>query len=215
MKLDLRKTRASTVVDNVEDDIFFEEEKKGSIVSELVSNINIEPKTIIKFIVKLAFCGLGTVALIYFEKDQINKLNVQKADRQKKLDTLNQKKQSIENKIKTSETSTEASEEFNNKLNIMQGIVNHRLDAVKGLDNIRDSIPKKVWLTEVDFRNKQFKIRGHSITNKEIQEFVVNLEKTDIFAFVRIDETKKDKNIKNQNKVTFTITSELIKHTDS
>ena len=206
MKLDLRKTRIATVVDQLDDDdIFLDDADKKSFLSDL----DLETKDIIGLVLRLVVCGLGIVILIHFEKKNLDKLNGQKMVVQEELNSLKSKQSTIKNEIKGLEYISEKSKEFNRKLNIMQGIVDNRLLAVKGLDFIQSAIPEEVWLREVSLNKKKFIIKGVSTTNKQIQNFIEQLENTDLFSAVSLAKAEEEKKEAHYSRRRFTIESLL------
>ena len=207
MKLDLRKTKAATVVDHISDDSFFidDEQKSG-----IFSGLKIDIKTTIFLFIKLALCGAGTIVLIHFEKDNLNKLNAQKAIVQNKLDSLNKKSGGLETEIKGFGYLKEKSAEFQSKLSIMKKIADARLSAVVGLESIQSIIPEEVWLKKINFQRRVFTIEGISTTNKQIQGFVGELEKTGLFSIVNLEKASEEKgNNKHYSRRKFIIVSTL------
>ena len=190
MKLDLRKTRASTVIDSVDEDFFlYDNEKKSSFLS----GVTISPKRIIGFIVRIVLCALGTLILMHVEKSNLDKLNAEKAIVNDELNGLKIKEGNLKKQIKGFEYIANKSKEFNKKLDIMQKIVDRRLLAVTGLDQIQDVIPEEVWLKEIRFNKDDFTIKGVSTTNKQIQNFAEALEKTNLFSKVILDRVEEDR----------------------
>lgn len=191
MKLDLRKTRASTVVDSVDEDFFlYDDEKKSSV--------SVNPKKIIGFIIRIAVCALGTVILMHVEKTNLNKLSAAKAIVNGELNELKGKQQNLKKQIEGFEYISKKSKEFNEKLDVMQKIVNRRPLAVTGLDHIQEVIPEEVWLKEIRFDRDDFTITGVSTTNKQIQNFAEQLEKTNLFSKVVLDRAEEDRSGKNK-----------------
>lgn len=206
MKLDLRKTRVATVVDQLDDeDIFLDDADKKSFLSDL----DLETKDIIGLVLRLVVCGLGVVILMHFEKKNLDKLNGEKAVIQEELNSLKSKQSTIKKEIQGLEYISEKSKEFNRKLNIMQGIVDNRLLAVKGLDFIQSAIPEEVWLREVSLNKKKFIIKGVSTTNKQIQNFIEQLENTDLFSAVSLAKAEEEKKEAHYSRRRFTIESSL------
>lgn len=208
MKLDLRKTRASTVIDSVDEDFFlYDNEKKSSFLSDVA----IDPKQIIGFFIRIALCALGTIILMRVEKNNLDKLNAEKAIVSGELSQLKGEKGNLEKQIKGFEYIAKKSEEFNKKLDIMQKIADRRLLAVTGLDKIQEVIPEEVWLKEIRFNKDDFTIKGVSTTNKQIQNFTEELERTNLFSKVVLDRAEEDKsnNSKLHSRRRFVIVSTL------
>lgn len=206
MKLDLRKTRASTVIDSVEEDFFLYDNKKRP---SFLSDVEIEPKRVVGFIFRLIVCALGLVILMQVEKNNLNKLNGQKAIVNGELNDLKRKKGQLGKQIEGFKHMAGKSKEFNEKLSVMQKIVDKRLLAVTGLDQIQSAIPEEVWLKAVRFDGNDFTITGISTTNKQIQNFVGELEKTNLFSSVNLDRSAEDRSDRYQNRRHFVIVSTL------
>ena len=205
MKLDLRKTRAATVVDDLGDDFLLYEDEKNSFLS----NIEIDPKRIIGFVVRLALCALGVVVLRYIEKQNLDKLNGQKSIVQNELNQLAKKQKEKEKEVEGFAYMAKKSKEFYNKLDIMQELADSRLLALTGLDHIQSIIPEEVWLQRVNFDDKKFTITGTSTTNKQIQNFIEKLEDTQLFSNVNLEKAIEDKDKKNYIRRNFIIKSTL------
>ena len=200
--MDLRNTRAKTVVDNLDDDIFMEDKASP------FSKIKIDPKELIGFLIRLALCFVGVLVLKYFEQQNLNKLKSQQTIANQELSTLQEQKKQLQGQVDGFGKLKERSKEFNNKLNIMQKIANNRLSAVTGLDQIQSMIPEEVWLEKVAFSNRKFEIQGYSTTNKQIQNFVEQLEQTNSFSTVGLERVAEDRG-KRIKRRTFTVTSVL------
>ena len=200
--MDLRKTRAETVVDNLEDDIFMEDKPS------LLSKIQIDPKDLIGLAVRIALCFVGVFVLKHFEKENLSKLRGQKAVVNQELETLKGQEKTLQTQVDGFGKMKESSKEFQNKLTIMQEIANNRLSAVSGLDHIQSVIPEEIWLQKVAFNNRKFEIQGYGTTNKHIQHFVEQLEQTNIFASVGLERVAED-NQRKMRRRNFTVTSVL------
>lgn len=211
MKFDLRKTRASTVVDEMDqDDIFLYDDKKSNILDSL-SNIEINPKKIISFFFRLALCGVGALILIRYEKQNIEKLSKERTMVTTEFNKLKSQKEQIKKEIDGFGYMVKKSKEFDNKLEIMQAIVDSRLSALIGLDHIQNIIPEEVWLRRVKFDNNRFTLTGLSVNNKQIQNFMKALEGTNLFSQVNLERSGIDASSKSDTRRHFTILS-LLKH---
>ena len=205
MKLDLRKTKASTVVQDLGDDFLLYDEKKASFFSD----IKIDVKSIIGFVLRIVVCAVGTFVLIYFEKQNINKLNVDKAKANTELNAFKKKQAEMEKQIEGFEYIAKKSKEYEDKVSIMETIVDKRLSAITGLDKIQGVIPEEVWLKKVEFRDKDFTITGISTTNKQIQNFVEELEKTRLFSKVNLEKAEEENRNRAYSRRRFIIVSTL------
>ncbi|MDE0119204.1 MAG: PilN domain-containing protein [Bdellovibrionales bacterium] len=205
MKLDLRKTKAATVVDDIGgDDFVFYDEKPG-----FLSNITIDPWRVFGFFFRVGICAAGVIALRYVEQQNLDKLNRQKTIVQGELDQLIKTRKDKEKQVESFGYIVEKSKEFYNKLDIMQGLADSRLLPLTGLDYIQNVIPEEVWLREIEFRNKEFDIKGASTTNKQVQNFIEKLEGTQLFSSVTLQQSREEKDNKNYIRRNFTIKSTL------
>ncbi len=211
MKFDLRKTKASTVVDEMDqDDIFLYDDKKSSIPGFL-ENIEIDSKKIIGFFIRLALCGVGTLILIRYEKNNMAKLAMQRTMANTELSKLKSQKDNVKKEVDGFGHMLKKSEEFDNKLEVMQTIVDNRLSALTGLDHIQNAIPEEVWLRRVRFENNRFTLTGLSINTTQIQNFMKELEKTNLFSQVNLEKAGEDASSKSNKRRYFTILS-VLKH---
>lgn len=197
--LDLRKTRASTVVDTVDDgSISFDSEDKFSFLS----NLTIDPKYIITIGLKLALCGVGTYILMYYEQQELSKFNKQKAIEVSKVKNIQVKISKIKLQFTEFQAVEKIVDTYYEKLQILKNIVGSRLLSIKILDNIQNSIPKEILLNKINFMNNTLIIRGETPTHQYVSVFVEALEDTRLFSSVdleRIDKKNKGNNIYNTN----------------
>ena len=77
------------------------------------------------------------------------------------------------------------------------------------MDFIQSAIPEEVWLREVSLNEKKFIIKGVSTTNKQIQNFVEQLENTDLFSAVSLAKAEEEKKEAHYSRRRFTIESLL------
>ena len=206
VKIDLRKSRASTVMESdleFDDDFVVQEE---SALSKWISQIDINPAEILAILIRVCLCCAGTVLLIQVEKSRLNKVKAQKAVVQGEFDQLNQEKQNLQNQVKGFSYMQKKSQEFNNKLAIMKKVAKKKLKVIKGLDQMQDVIPDKMWLKRINYRQDKFTIEGAAETNKQVQNFIEALEGTRLFSGVKLERVQEQDRTKRR---TFTISSVL------
>ena len=179
MKIDLRKTRATTAIEDFGDDFLIDENKKS-----FLSDLEIDLKAVVIFILKLVVCVSGVFGLMYEEKRNLDKLNGQKAILNTEVNSLDVEKKKIEKAIEGFTHIVDTTKEYRNKLEIVQKIADRRLMAMKGLDYIQGTIPEEVWLKKVQLRDKEFTITGVSKTTKQVQDFIEGMESADLFSSV-------------------------------
>lgn len=71
----------------------------------------------------------------------------------------------------------------------------HRLEAgrqgpVRMMDEIASRIPEKLWLRELELRAGQLKLRGTSLDNEVVAEFMTRLERSPMIAGVELKQTR-------------------------
>ena len=214
MKIDLRKTKAVTVttaLPEAEDDELILDESSTDWQEKL--GLDLSRKQWIGIFIRMVFLISGLIGLKMYEVKNINRLNMQKSVLSEKLEEVKTKKENIEKQIATFGSLSSQSRQFNEKLDIIQSIINNRVWAIKGLDQIRSNIPGKVWLDKIQYRKKTFIIEGASISNKQIERFVEALENTHLFSQVNlnqmVEETKTARNVGGLKNRFFTIHSIL------
>ena len=200
---DLRNTKSSTVVEDMGDEILLSD--KESILSKL----EVDPKKVINFAIRVALCTGGVFVAKHLEKEGLRKLNLQKKVANEKVQELEKQKSEKEKSIEGFGTMAEQSKEFGHKLDIMKKLADDRVMAIKGLDNIQTHVPTEVWLKRVQFDNHKFQIEGTSTTNRKIRDFIEGLEKTGIFSSISLQNVREDTSNKSFVKRSFTMVSEL------
>ncbi len=192
-RMDLRKTRAATIVggsvglDDDEDLVLDNAERKPRF------NFDLTAGQVISIVVKLSILVSGVFVVKYFEEKNIDQFNAQKAVVTGELSKLESKKKKLKEEINNFDSLKVKADEFNNKLGIMQQLAHERLSVVTGLDHIQTVIPQKVWLDKIIFSKNTFQIEGVTTTNKELQNFVESLEQTGVFSNVHMSRVGDDK----------------------
>ena len=207
MTFDIRKDKSVKQDSGIFDDDFFTEDEGTQF-----SDWSMSSKDMITIAVKLLIVAIGTLALMYYEKQNLDKLKAQKVAAQSELNKVTEQKKNLETEIKNFTDLDSKSQEFMAKLEIIQNLAKKRLLAISGLDHIQSVIPETVWLNRVSFRRKEFSIDGTALTNKEVQNFVEALENTGAFEQVNIGKFSGDrssKEDKNSQRRQFTIVSTL------
>jgi len=201
MKIDLRRSRSTMVDPDALDSGFIIDGEKN--IFSFLSRIDL--KLIFNIIIKLVICCMGTVVLMQYEQVNLRKLEVQKKSADSEYSQLQKQEKNIQEKIGGFTYLKDKSVEFTNKLSIMNGVVQKRLVVIRGLDHIQDVIPEKVWLDKVSFSKDKFILNGFSSTNKQVQDFIENMEKTNIFKRVVLDKVSEQGALK-QKRFTIHVT---------
>ena len=185
--LDLRETRATLVDQEIMDDDFILEGKTNLPPWLKLPEIDISLNEIFSLIVRLFLCCLGVLILKQVETRNLNLLQTQKISAEQEYSQLEKQMQEIQNKVKGFEYLQDISQEFNNKLVIMEEVANKKLKVIKGLDQIQTVILKDIWLEKIDFRQNKFTLEGFAKNNSQVQDFIERLEKTELFVNVHLD----------------------------
>ncbi|MBX7231965.1 MAG: PilN domain-containing protein [Bdellovibrionales bacterium] len=135
------------------------------------------------------------VGLIYYERQEINKLknksNLISAEVADLDQALNNKKTEIEN----SSTLKEKAKELTNKISILKKLARLRIREIKAIDFIQGNIPEKVWLKDLNFKNGELKIHGRATTDDELSAFIHSLEKSKYFSGVLLLQAKEERSV--------------------
>ena len=106
-----------------------------------------------------------------------------------------------------------------NKLLIFEKIAAERLDEVKTLDLLQETMIDGVWLKSVDYKQEDFslKLLGLGDSDDSVNSFVEKLEKSDFFKEVYLISTKEEtvdkvaiKAFEITSKITPTVTKEKV-----
>lgn len=97
-------------------------------------------------------------------------------------------------------------EELKNASEDVAQIKINRLEALRGLDAIQSSIPSEVWLTNLKFEDGVFELRGRSIKEKGLDDFVSNLQMVKGFSEVNVPRDLPGSIVRGKKVNEFTIT---------
>ncbi len=81
---------------------------------------------------------------------------------------------------------------LNDKLNIINQLQLNRKEPIHLLDKMTTAvIPKRMWFTSFGSRDQVVNIKGIALDNKTVADFMIGLEKTDLFASVNLKTLQK------------------------
>jgi len=75
---------------------------------------------------------------------------------------------------------------FERKISLINQLRAQKDSAVVILDELSKNLPDWVWLTEVSFQGQLIQIKGNSLSNNLIADFIYNLENSAHFATVNL-----------------------------
>ncbi len=76
---------------------------------------------------------------------------------------------------------------------IISEIIKEAHVPLKVIQTVEASIPYEVWLREMDLSGKKLKLKGYSLNDEKIADFLENLSKSELIAKVSISYIKKVK----------------------
>lgn len=149
-------------------------------------------------------------ALLYFyESYNIGMLTAQLnavSNRRNELDAEIQKNQSVV--VKATEMQKEI-KQIEERINAIKKLSKIRLREIKAIDYLQNTIPDRVWLQSLEFRNNSFKVQGFAATDESLNRFIESIDGRSFFR-TAILLNNDDFKSRNGNVKRFTISTELI-----
>lgn len=126
----------------------------------------------------LGACGYRWQMLV----DEIEQQTLTKESKVKELDGLKKKVQEVEDYEKKKRL-------LEDKIRIIEQLRKNQSGPVRLLDNMSQSLdPVKVWLSSVE-GDTQVTVVGKALTNDDIVEFIKNLQQSNYFSSVTLQES--------------------------
>lgn len=114
-----------------------------------------------------------------------------------KLELAIQEREDLERQLAQIQTTTKEVRELekkqadlNSKLTVIARLKLNKLGPVRVMDDLNSSIPDRAWLTEVKERSELMTLEGFALDNQTIAAFMRELEDSDYFQNVELDESK-------------------------
>ncbi len=80
------------------------------------------------------------------------------------------------------------------KMAVMETLEANRFEPTRLLDTMTQAIvPKRMWFTRLESKDKSVKINGIALDNKTVADFMVRLEQTGLFSAVNLNTLKQSK----------------------
>ncbi len=118
---------------------------------------------------------LGTIFWMYYSQDKVLTEMLQtrseKQGQKAELDKVLKKISALE-KVK---------KDLDRKVEIINDLKARQLDTVKMMDEMLNALPDWVWLTNLVFSNRSITLRGKTLGNNLISDFISNLKGTRCF----------------------------------
>ena len=113
----------------------------------------------------------------------------------KKYEAINKEIQAIKKKLSN----------LNQKMAVMDTLEANRFEPTRLMDAMTQIIvPKRMWFTRLDSKDKRVSIRGIALDNKTVADFMVRLEQSGLFSDVDL-KTLKAKRVQKANLKSFQI----------
>jgi Tfp pilus assembly protein PilN len=144
-------------------------------------------------LVKLLVVILGTAALMLYEKQNLDQLNLDLAQIQaqdQQIKTQVQAKMADLAKLKDIEPQAQG---LNEKLNLLREYSKQRITELQSMDYVQSIIPERVWLRGVHFDNHRFQFLGNAVETVDLTEFVSKLENSAYFKDVIVVQDREKK----------------------
>jgi len=125
--------------------------------------------------VAAAIITVGAIAYLYItQSDTINQ-------RRKTLQEYQARKLQLESVLKAVTELEKTKGLLEKKVKLISDLKNQQEDAVRMMDELSNSLPEWVWLTNLNFTNRNLIIKGRTIHNNLISDFINNLRGTGVF----------------------------------
>ena len=127
-------------------------------------------------IVAAAAITLGIIGFMYIT--QANTIS-QKRDH---LKERRARMQQLDKVLKTIEELEKTRKVLENKVKLITQLKSQQQDTVKMMDELSNALPDWVWLTNLTFSNRTLTMRGKTLGNNLISDFINNLKGTGAFS---------------------------------
>ncbi len=92
-----------------------------------------------------------------------------------------------------------------NKINVIDGLDRARSGPVRILTELATRVPERLWLTSLEAKGTGLTLKGESLDNEIVADFLRSLGESEYFADVDLDSTELGKAKKGVRLVTFSI----------
>lgn len=135
-------------------------------------------------VVKVLVMVLGVIALMVYEKINIDALEGQRKTYMAESTRLTQELQQIEANAGQLEELKKENEKLQEKLKILTSLSKNRLKELKALDNLQNFIPEGVWLESLNYDGAKVLFKGFATNDRDLNAFVESLEGSTYFIDV-------------------------------
>ena len=100
--------------------------------------------------------------------------------------------------------------ELEDKLDVIDGLDSARTGPVRVLDQLAAHTPERLWLTQPETNSGKIKLKGNSLDNGVVADFLRGLNSSDYFVNVDLVKTGRGSTIGGVRLVQFEITADLV-----
>lgn len=155
---------------------------EGKEVREVQTAAEGEYKVKKKFPIGLLVLLLGIIAIValyFYQKNEISK-------EQALLDAARQEKKSLEYvEVKLRELEVQRNN-LKRKIDLINDLKSQQANAVIIMDELSKKIPDWVWLTDTTFSANRINLKGRSISNNLLADYIYNIKQSPYFDNVNL-----------------------------
>jgi Tfp pilus assembly protein PilN len=145
---------------------------------EGMSASEIQRQVIVRFLVLI----LLPVGLYIYEMLTIPQLRAKKEEITNSILELQQFNQKADRAVREIKKFQEDEKKIKSQIEVIQTLSKDRLREIQILDLFQQVIPERVWLRELDFRDRKLIIRGQAMSDSDITSFIEALGRS-IFLY--------------------------------
>ena len=150
------------------------------------------------FFLSMALLVVAVFAVQWWLSSRVSSLDKKLKQTQAELDKYNKINQEIANIKKKLEN-------LNKKMAVMAELERNRHEPTRLMDTLTQVVvPKRMWFTKLEEKDKTVNIDGIALDNKTVADFMVRLEKCGLFSAVSL-KTLKQTQLQNSNLKSFAI----------
>ncbi len=141
----------------------------------------------------VALAAAGAVLVLLISLQVMLSARVNEVEAQNTL--LQQEIKQVENIVKEVEQLEEMKAELEKKLSVIKQLKASKGGPVHMLDQLSQATPEKLQLVSLDEKNGRIEMTGIAVSNEVVSQFLVNLERSEYFTDVflnEIDQSEKD-----------------------
>lgn len=151
-------------------------------------------------IILLALAAIA--ALYFFQKNEL-------AKEQTLLETAQQEKRSLQHVLTTLNDLEQQKQILERKISIISMLKSRQGNAVIIMDELSKSIPDWVWLSETTYEGSSVRVKGKSMSNNLLADYLSNLKDSAYFTDVDLIQSTQ-RRVRNSQYLEFSLTARFI-----